>query len=463
MKGSIYRLFFILFMQETSQHQSCCLRKEVDGIEYEHIDDHGMLLPSTCKDHCVYKKVGETGDNHYCFGVGQSPPKCILPGELEAEECSPFVTPQPSPLVLIVNTTKGQVVYGPWSDERLSAFQFEVQLDVDDTTQSGYASLSFTPCFNCYPVYQNIFELSRSVTGTSLGFLYINDVKVKEADAKPFKYRLSDNKPAKFLIQTIPMKGQNSKDPPSFRIKAQFVKPDNKKEDIYDVTTTFPNKTYNLQAPYGITYAIFGSNTSEFNTSAATYTFNDVDRSPDFFPIADCREGENAGLTAVNNSNSFSVNVTRLNFGDPTNVTIDVKNVDPTQRWCIVSNGNPCTCPPSPRGHIQPNGPVGAVISMKYCKFLKASRAFEKKPGTLSLVDEKSEATKFLFIVAPNTEINQLRFGDNNVAPFTTYVVSWNTTTDFNNGEGIPVTKIGRETNPLTSCFKAYKFLSNVQ
>ena len=65
--------------------------------------------------------------------------------------------------------------------------------------------------------------------------------------------------------------------------------------------------------------------------------------------------------------------------------------------------------------------------------------------------------------MAPNTEINQLRFGDNNAAPFTTYVVSWNTEADFENGVGIPVTKIGRETNPLTSCFKAYKFLSNVQ
>ena len=64
--------------------------------------------------------------------------------------------------------------------------------------------------------------------------------------------------------------------------------------------------------------------------------------------------------------------------------------------------------------------------------------------------------------MAPNTEINQLRFGDNNVAPFTKYVVSWNTDDDFERGEGTPVTKIGRETNPLTSCFKPYKFLSNV-
>ena len=59
--------------------------------------------------------------------------------------------------------------------------------------------------------------------------------------------------------------------------------------------------------------------------------------------------------------------------------------------------------------------------------------------------------------MAPNTEINQLRFGDNK------YVISWNSEADFNNGLGVPVTKKGYETNPLTSCFKAYKFLSNIQ
>ena len=74
----------------------------------------------------MYKKVGETGDNHYCFGVGQNPPKCILPGELEEQECkSIYVAPQPSPRVLSVKTEENQFVYGPWSDELLSAFQFE--------------------------------------------------------------------------------------------------------------------------------------------------------------------------------------------------------------------------------------------------------------------------------------------------------------------------------------------------
>ena len=65
--------------------------------------------------------------------------------------------------------------------------------------------------------------------------------------------------------------------------------------------------------------------------------------------------------------------------------------------------------------------------------------------------------------MAPNTEINQLRFGDGNGAPFTTYVISWKTEADFEGGEGFPVSKLGRDTNPLTSCFKAYKFLSNIE
>ena len=54
-----------------------------------------MLLPSTCKDHCVYKKVNETEDKHYCFGNGDLTTKCLKLGE--AEECNPhedvFVAP----------------------------------------------------------------------------------------------------------------------------------------------------------------------------------------------------------------------------------------------------------------------------------------------------------------------------------------------------------------------------------
>ena len=66
---------------ETSQHQSCCRKKEVNGIKYEHIYDHGMRVPGSCKDHCVYKKVEDTEDMHYCFGVGNLMAKCLEAGE----------------------------------------------------------------------------------------------------------------------------------------------------------------------------------------------------------------------------------------------------------------------------------------------------------------------------------------------------------------------------------------------
>ena len=105
-----------------------------------------------------------------------------------------------------------------------------------------------------------------------------------------------------------------------------------------------------------------------------------VDRAPEFFPIADCREGENTGLTA---ETSGSVKITRLNIEDP----VGVNNVDPSQLWCVVSNGNPCACTPTVRGHITRNGPEGTVINRKYCKFLKASVPSASNPGELTLVD----------------------------------------------------------------------------
>ena len=107
-----------------------------------------------------------------------------------------------------------------------------------------------------------------------------------------------------------------------------------------------------------------------------------VDRAPEFYPIADCREGENTGLTA---ETSGSVKIARLDIEDP----VDVKNVDPSQLWCVKTNDNPCDCPPARglRGHVQPNGPVGTVRNLKTCKFLKASVPSANNPGTLSLVD----------------------------------------------------------------------------
>ena len=147
---------------------------------------------------------------------------------------------------------------------------FSVQLDV--TTRTGFVALSFTPCFNCYPVYVNSFALSPD--GAGRGFLLINGVQVE--GPKPFTYRLSANNPAKFLIQTIPIKGPDSTAQQLIRIKAQLIDPAGTKQDIYDFTSSFPNSYY-LFAPYGITYAIFGAKTIDtaIATTAATYSFND--------------------------------------------------------------------------------------------------------------------------------------------------------------------------------------------
>ena len=49
----------------------------MNGIKYEHIFDHGMVVPSGCMDHCVYKAVESNDDIHYCFGVGNLTAKCL--------------------------------------------------------------------------------------------------------------------------------------------------------------------------------------------------------------------------------------------------------------------------------------------------------------------------------------------------------------------------------------------------
>ena len=66
-----------------------------------------------------------------------------------------------------------------------------------------------------------------------------------------------------------------------------------------------------------------------------------------------------------------------------------------------------------------------------------------------------SDATKFDFVKAPNTEISQIRFQKNQ---FVLAYDGW----DFNTGLGPVVAKLGNKTFPLASCFKPYNFLSNV-
>ena len=63
-------------------------------------------------------------------------------------------------------------------------------------------------------------------------------------------YTLELNKPATFLVQTIPQKEGK------FSIKAQFLKDDGTNQTIYDKETTEEGDTGPF-APFGITYAIY--------------------------------------------------------------------------------------------------------------------------------------------------------------------------------------------------------------
>lgn len=62
-------------------------------------------------------------------------------------------------------------------------------------------------------------------------------------------------------------------------------------------------------------------------------------------------------------------------------------------------------------------------------------------------------------MVAPNTEIKQIRFDNDGEVD---YVLTWKTDAEFERGEGAITAQPGYMTNPLKSCFKIYRFLSNV-
>ena len=69
------------------------------------------------------------------------------------------------------------------------------------------------------------------------------------------------------------------------------------------------------------------------------------------------------------------------------------------------------------------------------------------------------EATQFKFVVAPNTEIKQIRFTNGGQLD---YVLTWKTDNEFEDGKGAITAQPGYLTDPLKSCFKIYRFLSNV-
>ena len=62
-------------------------------------------------------------------------------------------------------------------------------------------------------------------------------------------------------------------------------------------------------------------------------------------------------------------------------------------------------------------------------------------------------------MVAPNTEIKQIRFDNGGEDD---YVLAWKTDAEFERGEGAIIAQLGYMTDPLKSCFKIYRFLSNV-
>ena len=54
----------------------CCHVKEVGGVKYQLVKDHSMKPAPTCKDDCVYQKVGP-GGGFYCFRNGELFSECL--------------------------------------------------------------------------------------------------------------------------------------------------------------------------------------------------------------------------------------------------------------------------------------------------------------------------------------------------------------------------------------------------
>ena len=107
-----------------------------------------------------------------------------------------------------------------------------------------------------------------------------------------------------------------------------------------------------------------------------------VDRSPSWIPIADCREGRNVGLT-VYKRDRVSIDILRIS--EPNGVS----NVDHSQLWCIKVQQGDCECKKRGRGHIQNNGEAGTIINKETCNFIKAAVPTSTKPGLLTLTNVK--------------------------------------------------------------------------
>lgn len=208
----------------------------------------------------------------------------------------------------------------------------------------------------------------------------------------------------------------------------------------------------------------------------ATYNIGDVDRLPSTFPIADCREGYNITFEADIDLNE--VLLKNLDVDEPK----DIRKTKADQLWCVNTCNNECKCTNTntgrlSRGHIEDAGDAGTIvyrIESGLCFYIHAeeptvdnnSTPPTQTPGNVTLTTDASKATTFQFVVAPNTEISQIRFSTKNTND-KKFVLTWDSVQNFENANGDGnsklVSSVGYLTNPLVSCFKAYRFLSNAR
>ena len=127
------------------------------------------------------------------------------------------------------------------------------------TSSRATVGFAFSPCYLCELVYAITISLSPA-GGPSNAGLKVNGNDV--ITGIQFPYKLSNDNPAKFLVQTFPLRAGQ------FRIKAEYIA--NENVTLFDYNTTI-GRADGL-APFGITYAVFG-NKDPF--SAANYSFKD--------------------------------------------------------------------------------------------------------------------------------------------------------------------------------------------
>ena len=126
------------------------------------------------------------------------------------------------------------------------------------TSSSATVGFAFSPCYLCELVYAITIILSPD--GNSNAGLKVNGNNA--ITGAQFPYTLLNDNPAKFLVQTFPLRAGK------FRIKAEYIA--NENVTLFDYNTTIGSA--DGLAPFGITYAVFGNNDT---SSAATYSFND--------------------------------------------------------------------------------------------------------------------------------------------------------------------------------------------